>query len=131
MKKTSLFLASILSVLLPGCATPPPPQAYRNTDNSALVIQSLDAHSGQVVAPKASNRADANLVLGQAKTLAPHTTAVIILENYSEPQLGHEFRDRSMVWFLGLRGLGYQHIVFLKGSGVNDPNGLPLLAEYD
>jgi hypothetical protein len=45
--------------------------------------------------------------------------------------LGHEFRDRTVEWFVELRGLGYRHIVFLKGSGVTDPNGLPLLAEYD
>jgi hypothetical protein len=131
MKKTSLLLAALLSGFLPGCVSPPPPRAYRSTDSSALIIQSLDARSAQVLAPKASNPADANLVLGQAKTLAPHNTAVVILENYSEPQLGHEFRDRSMVWFLGLRGLGYQHIVFVRGSGVHDPNGLPLLAQYD
>jgi len=27
--------------------------------------------------------------------------------------------------------LGYQHIVFLKGNGANDVNGLPTLAEYN
>jgi hypothetical protein len=73
---------------------------------------------------------DARL-LDQAKTFAQHQTAVVILENYNEPQLGHEFRDRTLGWFIGLRGLGYQHIVFLKGNGVTDPNGLPTLAEYD
>jgi len=36
-----------------------------------------------------------------------------------------------MAWFIGLRGLGYQHIVFLQGNGSTDPNGLPTLAEYD
>ena len=35
-----------------------------------------------------------------------------------------------MGWFMGLRGLGYQHIVFLKGNGTTDPNGLLSLAEY-
>ena len=65
------------------------------------------------------------------RPFSQHQTAVVILENYNEPQLGHEFRDRTLGWFIGLRGLGYQHIVFLKGNGVTDPNGLPTLAEYD
>jgi hypothetical protein len=76
-------------------------------------------------------RVDNARLLDQAKTFAQHQTAVVILENYSEPQLGSEFRDRSVGWFIGLRGLGYQHIYFLRGSGVNSPDGLPLLAGYD
>ena len=130
MKKIALFLTVALSVCLSSCVTPPR-QAFRNTDNAALIVESLDGHTCQVLAPTVINREEAARVLDLAKTFPQHQTAVVILENYSEPQLGHEFRDRTMGWFLGLRGLGYQHIVFLKGTGVNDPNGLLTLAEYD
>jgi|ERR1017187_1361328 hypothetical protein len=132
MKKTVLILTAALPVLLSSCATSRPPQAYQNTDNSALIVESLDAKTCQIIAPVAMvTREDSGRVLEQAKSFAQHQTAVVILENYSEPKLGPEFRDRTFSWFLGLRGLGYQRIVFLQGRGVNDPNGLPTLAEYD
>jgi hypothetical protein len=132
MKKTFLLLTTALPVLLSSCAsTPPPPQAFHNLDKSALVVQSLDARSSQLLAPTAVSREDNSKLLDQIKSNPQHQTAIIILENYNEPQLGPEFRDRTMGWFIGLRGLGYQHIFFLKGSGVTDPNGLPTLVEYD
>ena len=131
MKKTILLLTAALPLVLSSCATSQPPQAFHNSDNSALIVQSLDGSSCQVVAPTAIMREENSRLMDQARTFSQHQTAVVILENYSEPQLGHEFRDRSIGWFIGLRGLGYQHIVFLKGNGVTDPNGLPTLAEYD
>jgi hypothetical protein len=99
-------------------------------DNSALIVQSLDNASCQVLSPTAFSREDNARVLDQAKGFQ-HQTAVVILENYYEPQLGTEFRNRTVGWFVGLRCLGYQHIVFLQGAGVSDPNGLLTLAEYD
>lgn len=131
MKKSLLLLTAALPVLLASCATSRPPQAFHNTDNSALIVESLDNRSCQVVAPTATAAEANSRVLDQARSFAQRQTAVIILENYSEPQLGPEFRDRTMAWFIGLRGLGYQHIVFLQGKGSADPNGLPTLAEYD
>lgn len=131
MKKTLLLLTAALPVLLSSCATPRPPQAFHNADNSALIVQSLDNDYCQLLAPTATVKEQNSLVLNQAKSLSRRQTAVIILENYSEPRLGTQFRDRSVGWFVALRGLGYQHIVFLKGNGVTDPNGLPTLAEYD
>jgi hypothetical protein len=131
MKKVVLLLTAALPFILSSCASNRPPQAYHNSDSSALIIQSLDGSSCQVVSPTAISREENSRLLAQAKTFAQHQTAVIILENYSEPKLGPEFRDRTLGWFIGLRGLGYQHIYFLKGTGVTDPNGLPTLAEYD
>lgn len=131
MKKIFLLLAAALPVILSSCATPPPRQAYHNTDDSALIVESLDVTSCAVLAPAAMERETNTRVLDQAKAFSQHQTAVIILENYDEPQLGPEFRDRTFGWFVGLRGLGYQHIVFLKGTGAADPNGLLTLAEYD
>lgn len=130
MKKICLLLTAALPVVLSSCSTPPR-QAYHNTDNSALIVESLDGKSCQVIAPTATKPEDNSRLLDQAKTFTQHSTAVVILENYSEPQLGPEFRDRSFGWFIGLRGLGYQHIVFLQGNGAANPNGLPTLAEYD
>jgi hypothetical protein len=131
MKKTILPMIAVLPVLLTSCATSQPRQAYYNTDNSALIVKSLDVRSCEVLAPTTINREDNSRLLDQARTFSQHQTAVIILENYNEPQLGQEFRDRTMGWFIGLRGLGYQRIVFLRGNGAPDPNGLPTLAEYD
>lgn len=130
MKKTFLILTAALPVLLSSCATPPR-QAFYNTDNSALIVKSLDALSCQVIAPTPLSREENARLLDQARSFAQHQTAVVILENYFEPHLGQQFRDRTLGWFIGLRGLGYQHIVFLQGQGVTDPNGLPTLAEYD
>jgi hypothetical protein len=131
MKKTLLLLTAALPVLLSSCATSRPPQAFHNSDNSALIVQSLDNRSCQIIAPTATVKEENAFVLNQARSFPQHQTAVIILENYSEPQLGTQFRDRSVAWFVGLRGLGYQHIIFVQGKGVTDPNGLPTLAEYD
>jgi len=130
MRKPFLLLFAVVPLLF-SCASSAPPVAYHNTDNSALIVRSLDAQSCAVLAPTAMERVDNARLLDEAKTFAQHQTAVVILENYSEPQLGTEFRERSVGWFIGLRGLGYQHIYFLRGSGVNSPDGLPLLAGYD
>lgn len=131
MKKILLLLTAALPVVLSSCATSRPPQAYHNTDSSALIVQSLDASSCQVIAPTATGREKDTRLLEQARSFAPRQTAVVILENYSEPQIGPEFRDRTVDWFVALRALGYQHIVFLQGKGVGNPDGLPTLAEYD
>lgn len=133
MKKAFLLLAAALPLLLSSCATPPPRQAYHNVDNSALIVQSLDTRTCQVLAPTTMSREDYVRLLNQAKHFARHQTAVVILENYSEPQLGAEFRDRTVDWFVGLRSVGYQRIVFLKGTGASDskPEGLLTLADYD
>jgi hypothetical protein len=130
MKRICLLLAAALPVLLSSCATPPK-QAFHNNDNSALIVESLDGQSCQVIAPTVIGRIENAKLLDQAKTFPQHLTAVVILENYFEPQLGPQFRDRTLGWFIGLRGLGYQHIVFLQGNGATDPNGLLTLAEYD
>jgi hypothetical protein len=120
-----------LAITLTSCATPPPPQAFHNTDNTALVITSLDDKTCQMVEPAASNREGNDNVLALAKVLPQHLTAVVMLENYTEPKLGDQFRDRGTAWFVGLRYLGYQHIVFLQGNGVASPEGLMTLAEYN
>jgi len=131
MTKIILLLTAALSALLSSCASPPPRQVFQQNDSSALIVKSLDGRSCQVLAPQPIDKEDNADLLDQAKTFPQHQTAVIILENYSEPQLGTEFRDRTLGWFIGLRGLGYRHIVFLKGNGASDPNGLLMLANYD
>jgi hypothetical protein len=120
-----------LAIMLTSCATPQPPQAFHNTDSTALVIASLDDTTCQMVEPAASNREGNDNVLALAMALPQHQAAVVILENYTEPKIGDQFRDRGTAWFVGLRNLGYQHIVFLQGKGVANPEGLMTLAEYN
>ncbi len=126
---TPMALAA-LAISLTSCATPRPPQAFHNTDNTAVVIDSLDGKTSQMLEPNTSVREENDAVLAKAMSLSQHQTAVVILENYTEPRIGWQYRDRGTPWFVGLRSLGYQHIVFLQGTGVTNPEGLPTLVEY-
>ena len=131
MKKALLPAILALPLLLNSCATPPPPTAYHATDSSALVIDNLDGHTSRILQPTPTASTGNDQILTAAKTLPQHQTAVIILENYTESQVGDQFRDRGTPWFIGLRCLGYEHIVFLQGNGNNNPEGLVELAKYD
>ncbi|HXI72982.1 MAG TPA: hypothetical protein VNN22_21795 [Verrucomicrobiae bacterium] len=131
MKKSILRFAAMLPVIfLTSCATPPPPVAFHNTDSTALVIKSLDGQTSQMLQPSTSSQAKNDQILSIAQTLPQHQTAVVMLENYTEPRLGQQFRDRGTPLFICLRSLGYQHIIFVQGQNVPDPNGLITLAEY-
>jgi len=121
----------VLAFSLTSCVTPPPPQAFHNADPMALVLRSLDVKTCQMVQPTISSSDKTDKVLARAERLPKHEEAVVILENYTEPQIGDQFRDRSLPLFVGLRSLGYQRIVFLQGHGVANPDGLLTLAEYD
>lgn len=131
--KTTLFLAlAALPVILSSCATPPPPpQAYHGADDSALVIKSIDERTCQILSPIAADKVENDRILTVARALPRHQTAVVILENYDEPQIGDQFRDRGTPLFVGLRGVGYEHIYFLRGKGVSNPEGLVTLVKYD
>ena len=126
---TSLALAA-LAITLTSCATPQR-QSFHNTDKSAVVIESLDNGTSQMLLPVVSPRQKDDRILTQAKALPQHQTAVVILENYTEPRIGYQFQVRGTSWFVALRTLGYQHIVFLQGNGVANPEGLATLVEYD
>ncbi len=127
---TSLSIAAV-AITLTSCSTPKPRQAFHNTDNTALIVKSLDTRTCQMLQPTASDKEDSDKVLAKAMKLSQHQTAVVILENYTEPRFGPQFRDRGTIWFVGLRNLGYQHIVFLQGRDVSDPEGLPTLVKFD
>ncbi|MGO9584607.1 MAG: hypothetical protein ACLP2Y_00140 [Limisphaerales bacterium] len=118
-----------LAVILSSCATPS--RAFHNTDNTALVIQSWDNQTCQMLQPTTSAKEGNDQILAQAAPLPQHQTAVVILENYTEEEIGDQFRDRGTPWIVGLRNLGYQHIVFLKGLDVANPEGLITLVQYD
>jgi len=118
-----------LAIVLTSCATPS--RAFHNTDSTALVIQSLDGEHCQMLQPGATARESNDELLAAAVKLPQHQTAVVILENYTEAEIGDQFRDRSTLWVVGLRNLGYQHIVFLQGLDVANPEGLTTLAQYD
>jgi hypothetical protein len=131
MKIICTMALAALPILLTSCATPAPPQAFHNTDDTALVIKALDDGMCQMVQPTISARERNDQLLAKAMGLPHHQTAVVIMENYTEPQIGSQFRDRGTPLFVGLRNLGYQHIVFVQGMGVANPEGLITLAEYD
>jgi hypothetical protein len=131
MKKILLPALMALPILLTSCATPPPPQAYHATDHNALVIESLDGRTSRLIQPTPTSNVGNAQILSTVRTLPQRQTAVVILENYTEAQIGDQFRDRGTPWFIGLRCLGYEHIVFLQGRGSNDPEGLITLAKYD
>ena len=131
MKKVLLLAILGLPLLLNSCATPPPPTAYHGTDTTALVIDNIDGRTSRILQPTPSTNVGNEQILTVAKALPQHQTAVIILENYTEAQVGDQFRNRGTPWFIGLRCLGYEHIVFLHGNGNNNPEGLIELAKYD
>ena len=131
MKRIYLLALAAMPIMLTSCATPPPPEAFHNTDSTALVIKSLDDTTCQMIEPAPSKREGNDNILAMAKVLTQHQTAVVIMENYTEPQIGDQFRERGTPLFVGLRNLGYQHIVFVQGAGVANPEGLITLAKYD
>ncbi len=131
MKMICTMALAALPLLLTSCATPPPPQAFHNTDGTALIIKSLDDGMCQMVQPTLSIRENNDQLFAKAIGLSNRRTAVVIMENYTEPQIGSQFRDRGTPLFVGLRNLGYQHIVFVQGTGVASPEGLTTLADYE
>jgi hypothetical protein len=130
MNPHAIIAALTLPVLICSCATSCPPQAFRAGTEDALVIESYDDHSGQVVSPVTLERADNRQMLNEIKSVEKKSVAIVMLEGYQEPQPGPEFRDRSLELFMGLRQLGYQRIIFLQGHGVPQPSGLMVLAQY-
>ena len=130
MKTSVLFLCLSAMIMVCSCTTSAPQQSFHNTDNAALIIKSMNIRSSQVIAPKLLAEADNSQTLDQLREFAGGKTAIVILENYADTEAGSDFRNRGQAWFMGLRGLGFQHIVFVRGNGVTDPNGLPVVAEY-
>jgi len=82
----SLALAG-LAIMLTSCATPKSPQAFHNTDNTALIVESLEGRTCQILQPTVSVREDSDKLLAKAMKLSQHQTAVVILENYAEPRI--------------------------------------------
>jgi len=134
MKSKSLSMAMALAALAlasSSCTTPQPPQVFHPNSSGALVIDSLDANTCKLLQPAAAGPRSNDSALAEALALPQHNEAVIILENYTEPTFGEQFRNRGTSWFVGLRNLGYQRIVFLQGNGVANPDGLITLVEYE
>lgn len=131
--KTLAIMAGFLALpfFLTSCATAPQPaQAFHNTDNSALIVASLDAQHCEIVQPTPTGAEVDDAVLAEAKKLPQHKTAIVILENYTEAQPGDQFSQRSTDLFVGLRSVGYQRVVFLHGNGGLSPEGLLTVADY-
>ena len=132
MKKSIIAIAiAALPVFITACASPKPPQAFHATDSNAVVIKSVDSRTSEIIAPTPSGPVANTTVMSKVSAMNGPKTAVVILENYSEEKVGDVFRDRSMPWFIGLRTLGYDHVVFLQGNGSANPEGLATIARYD
>jgi hypothetical protein len=125
---TSLALLAFAAILS-SCATPS--RAFHNADNTALVIQCWDSQHCQTLQPNTADKQTSDQILARAAKLPQHQTAVVILENYTEEEIGDQFRDRGTPWVVSLRNLGYEHIIFLQGLEVPNPEGLITLARYD
>jgi hypothetical protein len=126
----SISLALVaLAVISTSCATPP--RMFHNYDNTALVIDSLDNQTCRMLRPDASASEANDKFLARAAALPKSETAVVILENYTESQIGDQFRDRGTYWLVSLRNLGYRHVVLLQGQDIADPEGLKILADYE
>jgi len=131
MKIINTIAIAGLAISLTSCATAPAPQVFHNADSTALVIRSLDSTTCQIIQPTLSKKEKIDDALASAMALPAHKEAVVILENYNESSFGPEFRDRGTIWFVGLRNVGYEHIVFLKGQGADNPDGLVTLVQYE
>ena len=131
MKNPIAIAIATLPLFIAACSTPKPPVAFHATDSNAVVIKSVDGTTTQLLGANATAPLTSQQAMTKVSALTGHQTAVVILENYDEAQVGEQFRDRSTPWFLGLRTLGYDHIVFLKGQGTDNPEGLATLARYD
>lgn len=133
MKNILLPLLAGLTALLASCAStpPPPPQVFRTSEvPAALVIDSIDGANSRLLLPDITKDAPDDATLAQAKALGKQPVAVVILENYREAQPGDEFRDRGVPWFVNLRNLGYERIIFLQGNGTANPDGLATVVKY-
>ena len=131
MKKSLILALAAVPLLITACSTAKPPQAFHGTDSSALVIKSVDGRTSEIIAPTGSGAIANSAIMSKISALPTHQTAVVIHENYNEAKVGDEFRDRGTAWFMGLRTLGYEHIVFLQGHGTDSPEGLATIARYD
>ena len=132
MKITNILMLSALAVwavLLTSCATPS--RAFHSTDSTALVIQSFNDQTAKMLQPTVSDKKSNDELMAEAAALSQHQTAVVILEGYTDEEIGDQFRDRGTPWVVGLRRLGYEHIIFLKGLDVPNPEGLFTIVKYD
>jgi hypothetical protein len=117
-----------LAICLTSCVGPS--RAFHNSDSTALVVQSFPDQTAQMLQPNVSAKKSLDEILGDAAGLSQHQTAVVILEEYYEEEIGDQFRDRGTPWVAGLRRLGYPNIIFLKGLGVANPEGLITIVRY-
>jgi hypothetical protein len=131
MKKSLIIALAALPVFITACASPKPPVAFHGTDSNAVVIKCVDNRSSELIAPTPTGLEAHAQVMNKVSAVTGAKTAVVILENYNEEKVGDEFRNRSTPWFIGLRTLGYDHVVFLQGNGTDSPEGLATIARYD
>ena len=126
---TPLALAA-LAVLSTSCATTQPPQSFHNSDNSAVIIDSLNDKRSQMLQPASTVWVDNDTFLVKAMKLSRPQAPAVTLQDYDESQVGLQYRIRGTPWYVELRGLEYEHFVFLRDTAFTNPGGLITLTQY-
>ena len=130
MKIGTLLATAGLAILSTSCATTQPPQSFHNTDNSAVIIDSLNDKRSQMLQPATTVRGDNDTVLAKAMKSSRHQTTAVTLQDYDESQAGLQYHIRGTPWIVELRGLEYEHFVYLQDKGITNPGGLITLTQY-
>lgn len=130
MKISTTMALAALAALLTSCATTRQPQTLHNSVNDAVISQNSDVKTNPVRNPAFAGMDDSSVVAAKAMNLSKRQAPATTPANYEQPPAGLEYRIRGTSWFIGLRGLRDEHVVFLQGKGASNPEGLITLTQY-
>jgi hypothetical protein len=130
MKISTPMVLAPLAILLTSCATTSPPQTLHNAHNDAVAIDNTNVKTNLVRQPATTVQDDNDMVAANVVNLSKRQTATTTPENNDQPQSGLEYHIHGTPWFIGLRGLRNEHVVFLQGKGASNPEGLITLTQY-
>jgi len=129
--------ASLLFIVLlaTACSTPQTSQVVRfhEQDQANIIVRYYSDETSYVVKPQRTEGVFLSIlrrddVLDVAKKLPGRGLAVVILVHYPSQDTADAVRTK---WASQLTGLGYQRVVFLRGFGSSQVEGLPILAQVD
>ena len=133
MKVSASLLFIVL--LVTACSTPQTSQVVRfhEQDQANIIVRYYSDEISYVVKPQRTEGVFLSIlrrddVLDVAKKLPGRGLAVVILVHYPSQDTADAVRTK---WASQLTGLGYQRVVFLRGFGSSQIEGLPILAQVD
>ena len=133
MKVSASLLFIVL--LVTACSTPQTSQVERfhEQDQANIIVRYYSDETSYVVKPQRTEGVFLSIlrrddVLDVAKKLPGRGLAVVILVHYPSQDTADAVRTK---WASQLTGLGYQRVVFLRGFGSSQIEGLPILAQVD